>query len=285
MNFDGNGAQAAREWAIQNACMWVSEYHVDGLRLDAVDAIFDDGPRHVLAELADRVRGVDPRALVIAETSIGDPRPIGEFGHDAQWADGFHHALHTLLTGEQDGYYEEFGSVSDLAREFERPDAARLVYCAQNHDQIGNRAFGDRLPADAMRVAAACTLFAPGIPLLFMGEEYGETRPFQFFSDHIDPAIAEATREGRKHEFASFKGFHLGDIPDPQARETFEGSKLSRRELPGVRDRYRELLRLRRELPPEVETTVDEKRRRLSVRRGRYELRADFERLTAEVRV
>ncbi len=284
MNFDGAGAEAAREWAIQNACMWAREYHIDGLRLDAVDAIFDDGPRHVLAELADRVRDVDPRTLVIAETGIGDQRPIEDFGHDAQWADGFHHALHALLTGERDGYYAEFGSVADLAREFERPDAARLVYCAQNHDQIGNRALGDRLPADAMRVAAACLLFAPGIPLLFMGEEYGETSPFQFFTDHIDPAIAEATREGRSEEFESFELFGAADVPNPQARKTFERSKLSRREVPGVRDRYRELLRLRRELPPEVVTTVDEERRLLTVRRGRYELRVDFEQLTAEVR-
>jgi maltooligosyltrehalose trehalohydrolase len=283
MNFDGDGAEAAREWAIQNACMWVRDYHVDGLRLDAVHAIFDDGPRHVLAELAERVRAVRPDALVIAETAIDDRRPVADFGHDAQWADGFHHALHVLLTGERDGYYAPYGSVADLAREFERPDAPRLVYCSQNHDQIGNRAFGDRLPLEAMHVAAACTLFAPGIPLLFMGEEYGEQRPFQFFTDHIDPAVAEATREGRRREFAAFERFADTDIPDPQALETCERSKLSWREQPGVRDRYRELLRLRRELPPGIETEVDENRRTLAVRRGPFTLEVDFERLTAEV--
>jgi maltooligosyltrehalose trehalohydrolase len=283
INYDGNGAEAAREWAIQNACMWVRDYHADGLRLDAVHAIFDDGHPHVLAELAQRVRAVKPETLVISETDIDDRRPLERFGHDAQWADGFHHALHALLTGERDGYYAGYGQVADLAREFERTDAPRLVFCAQNHDQVGNRAFGDRLPADAMRVASACTLFAPGIPLLFMGEEYGERHPFQFFTDHIDPAIADATRKGRKREFASFERFAETELPDPQAVATFERSKLSRRELPGVRARYRELLQLRRELPADVETSVDEERRRLTVRRGPFELRADFERLTAEV--
>jgi maltooligosyltrehalose trehalohydrolase len=154
INFDGEGAEAAREWAIQNACMWVRDYHVDGLRLDAVHAIFDESPRHVLDELAERVRAVNPWTLVISETVIGDRRPLELYGHDAQWADGFHHALHALLTGERDGYYAAYGEVADLAREFERPDAQRLVVCAQNHDQVVIRAFGDRLPADVMRVAS-----------------------------------------------------------------------------------------------------------------------------------
>ena len=259
-----------REWAIQNACMWVRDFHVDGLRLDAVHTVFDDGPRHVLAELAERVREANPRALVISEMETGDLRPIADWGHDAQWADELHHELHVLLTGEREGYYEPYrGSVADLARLVEREPAERLVLCVQNHDQVGNRAVGDRPPPAAARLQAAILLFAPQTPLLFMGEEYGERRPFQFFTDHIDPAIAEATREGRKREFARFAGFSADDVPDPQARETFERSKLD----PDAGDEelrafYGELLRLRRELPREVEASGDDETRVLRVRRG-----------------
>jgi maltooligosyltrehalose trehalohydrolase len=275
---------AVREWAIQNACQWVRDYHVDGLRLDAVQAIFDDSPRHVLAELAERVRAANPRALVISETEVDDYRPIEEWGHDAQWADRFHHELHVLLTGERDGYYERFGSVGGLAREFERRPVERLVVYAQNHDQVGNRARGDRLPRELLRVAAACTLFSSHTPLLFMGEEYGEERPFQFFTDHIDPAIAEATREGRKREFERFAAF-AGDLPDPQALETFERSKVDRtRADDRVRAFYRELLALRRGLPREVELEVDEQARILRARRGEVELVADFANVTVELR-
>ena len=167
-----------------------ADYRVDGLRLDATHAIFDDGEPHVLRELADRVHAVRPGALVIAETAIGDRRPIEEWGHDAQWDDSFHHALHVLLTGERDGYYEGYGTVADLARAFEATPPERLVICASNHDQIGNRAFGDRLPPAVRRLAAACVLFAPQVPLLFQGDEYGEAAPFRFFTDHDDPAIA-----------------------------------------------------------------------------------------------
>jgi maltooligosyltrehalose trehalohydrolase len=275
---------AVREWAIQNACMWARDYHMDGFRLDAVQAIFDDSPRHVLAELAERVRAANPRALVISETEVDDYRPIEEWSHDAQWVDRFHHELHVLLTGEHDGYYERFGSVTGLAREIERGPAERLVVYAQNHDQVGNRARGDRLPRELLRVAAACTLFAPHTPLLFMGEEYGEERPFQFFTDHIDPAIAEATRVGRRREFERFAAF-AGDLPDPQARETFERSKLDRsRADETVRAFYRELLELRRNLPREVELEADEQARTLRARRGEVELVADFANATVELR-
>ena len=219
-----------REWAIQNAELWVRDYHIDGLRLDAVHAIFDDSPQHICAELAARVRDARPRALVISEMEVGDWRPIEEWGHDAQWADRTHHELHVLLTGEHDGYYEGYGSVTRLAAALrgDGHDPRRLVVCAQNHDQVGNRAAGDRLPPDALRVAAAVTLFSPCTPLLFMGEESFEPHPFQFFTDHIDPAIAEATREGRRREFEAFASFSGEDVPDPQSVETFLRSKLSR---------------------------------------------------------
>jgi maltooligosyltrehalose trehalohydrolase len=286
MNYDGEGAEGVREWAIQNACMWVRDYGVDGLRLDAIHAIFDQSHRHVLAELAERVRKVAPRALIISETTIDDLRPIAEWGHDAQWSDDFHHALHVLLTGERDGYYQPFGRVADLARAFERkaPEPERFVVCAQNHDQVGNRAAGDRLPRELLRLACACVLFAPQTPLLFMGQEHAEPSPFQFFTDHTDPAIAEATREGRRREFAQFAGFGAADVPDPQAVQTFERSKLSRRGDPALRSLCAELIRLRQELPREVETKVDEGARILRVRRGPVELVADFDHLTAELR-
>ncbi len=218
--------RAVREWAIQNAEQWVRDYRVDGLRLDATHAIFDDGEPHVLRELADRVHAARPGALVIAETSIGDRRPIEEWGHDAQWDDSFHHALHVLLTGERDGYYEDYGTVADLARAFEATPPERLVICASNHDQVGNRAFGDRLPPAVRRLAAACLLFAPHVPLLFQGDENGEAAPFRFFTDHDDPAIAAATRAGRRREFARFVAFADQELPDPQAHETFEVSKI-----------------------------------------------------------
>ncbi len=274
-----------REWAIQNASTWVRDYHVDGLRLDAVFAVYDDGPRHVLAELAERVHEEDPRALVVSETHVDDRRPLDEWGHDAQWCDEHHHALHVLLTGEGEGYYEPYGKVEQLARALERPERERLVVFAQNHDQVGNRASGDRLRRDQLRVAAHCTLLSPSTPLLFMGEEHGEERPFQFFTDHIDPAVAEATRRGRRDDFAGFPGFAAGDIPDPQDPATFEGSRLApERGDAALRDCYRELLRLRRDLPPEVEVEFTEEPRRLRLRRGELELAVDFERLSAEIR-
>jgi maltooligosyltrehalose trehalohydrolase len=271
-----------REWAIQNAELWVRDYGVDGLRLDAAHAVFDDSPVHMLAELAERVRSVGRDVLVTTEMTAGDLRPIEEWGHDAQWADEFHHELHVLLTGERDGYYRDYGSLDGLAAQLRREPPERLVFCSQNHDQVGNRAVGDRPAADALRVRAAVLLFAPQTPLLFMGEEYGERRPFQFFTDHIDPKIAEATREGRKREFAGFARFSADDVPDPQAPETFERSKLDRsRADEDLRAFYRELLALRGELPREVDVEVEG--RRLRVRRGGVELQVDFDAKTAEL--
>ena len=221
-------AQAGvREWAIQNAELWVRDYRVDGLRLDSVPHVHDESPRHVLAELADRVRAANPRALVISEVGPPDFRPLTDWGHDAMWLDNLHHALHVALTGERDGYYASFdGSMASIAAELARPEGAQIVACAQNHDQVGNRALGDRLPAAKRRVAAAVVLFSPLTPLLFQGEEWGETAPFRFFTNHIDPFVADATRAGRRREFAGFAGF-AGEVPDPQAPRRFEMSRLS----------------------------------------------------------
>jgi maltooligosyltrehalose trehalohydrolase len=273
-----------REWALQNAEQWVRDYHVDGLRLDAVQAIFDHSPQHICAELAERVRAVSPRTLVISEMEAGNWAPIDEWGHDAQWADDVHHELHVLLTGEHDGYYAGHGSVRALAEDLQGRghDPRRLIVFAQNHDQVGNRAIGDRLPPDALKVAAAVTLFSPCMPLLFMGEEYLESRPFQFFTDHIDPSIAEATRRGRRQEFEAFTSFTREDVPDPQAVETFLRSKLEPREPDPL---YRELLALRRTLPRELEIVeADEAAKRLHLRRGDAELVADFLAKRVEVR-
>jgi maltooligosyltrehalose trehalohydrolase len=271
--------RAVREWAIQNAEMWVRDYGVDGLRLDAVHAITDESPTHVLAELAQRVKAIHPETLVIDEMEIGDLRPLRDWGHDLEWEDALHHAIHVLLTGEREGYYAQYGSMADLARELQRPEGRRFVVCDQNHDQVGNRALGDRLRGRDLRLAAFCSLLSPGTPMLFQGEEYDEAHPFQYFTDHIDPTIAELTRQGRRREFSEFSDFAAQDIPDPQDPETFERSKLD----PAAGDPahlayYRELLALRRELgdAPVTELHVDEGRRLLRFRRGPVALVANF---------
>ena len=265
--------RGVREWAIQNAIMWTTEYGVDGLRLDAVHAIYDDSPVHVLRELKERVRG-----FVTSEMGHDDFRPLDDWGHDAMWLDNLHHELHVLLTGEHDGYYEPFGTPEGLVRELTRERPERLIVAAQNHDQVGNRALGDRLPGDAHRVALAVVLFSLSTPLLFMGEEHDEQAPFQFFTDHIDPAIAEATRAGRKKEFEAFAAFAGEEVPDPQDVTTFERSQVSH---PAADPFYEELIALRRELPREldVQFAADV----LTMRRGDVTLVADFASKTVEL--
>ncbi len=259
INYDGPDSDEVRRYIIDNALHWITEYHIDGLRLDAVHSIYDFGARHILRELTDAVHAQAERlgrsALVIAESDLNDIRIIappeeGGYGLDAQWNDDFHHALHALLTGERDGYYQDFGRLDQVATAMQdgfvytgqrsayrrrrhgsvsrgRPPS-RFVVFAQNHDQVGNRARGDRLSTlisfDALKVAAAAVLLAPNIPLLFMGEEYGERAPFLYFIDHGDPGLVEAVRRGRKAEFAAF-GW-TGDIPDPQDPTTFERSRV-----------------------------------------------------------
>ncbi|MGA9858716.1 MAG: malto-oligosyltrehalose trehalohydrolase [Solirubrobacteraceae bacterium] len=300
INYDDAESDPVREWVCQSAEGWVRDFGIDGLRLDAIHAIHDSSPEHIVAAVARRVHAVDTRAHVIAESGMNDPVVMrspdrGGWGCDAAWADDFHHALRTLITEERDGYYADFGSVAQLAKAFHRPhvddgdyspfrrrrfgapaeDIApeAFVVFSQNHDQVGNRAYGDRMPAAARPLAAFCTLLSPFTPQLFMGEEYGELAPFQFFSNHIDEEIAIATREGRRAEFASFAAFG-GEVPDPEDPATFERSKLSRRRDPGLVRLYRELIAARRRLaagtPQEIE--FDERYRWLIVRRGEHQL-------------
>jgi maltooligosyltrehalose trehalohydrolase len=313
INYDDEHCDPVREWVLQSATGWVRDFHVDGLRLDAIHAIYDTGANPLPAALADRVHAARPGALVIAESGLNDPkvirpRAVGGFGHDAQWADDFHHALRVLLTGDTEGYYEEFGAVADLARAFERPfvhdgqyssfrkrrfgapaddrPPEQFVVFDQNHDQVGNRALGDRLPDDARALAAFCTLLSPFVPMLFMGEEYGEPAPFQFFCDHIDEEIATATREGRRREFAAFAQFSGEQVPDPQDRATFERSKLTRERDPAIAELYADLLRVRGRLPrAEVVTRHDEDARWLTVDRGPYRLCCNFADAPREVPV
>jgi maltooligosyltrehalose trehalohydrolase len=267
--------RGVREWAIGNAIMWTREFGIDGLRLDAVHSVYDDdSPVHVLRELRERVEGV-----VISEMGYDDFRPLTEWGHDAMWLDNLHHELHVLLTGEHEGYYERHGSMEGVVNELTRAEPQRLIVAAQNHDQVGNRALGDRLPPDAHRVALAVVLFSVNTPLLFMGEEHDERAPFQFFSDHIDPAIADATREGRKREFAAFTSFSGEEVPDPQDKATARRSVISHGDPDPF---FRDLLQLRRSLPRELEVSAHGSV--LTMRRGDHTLVADFDGKNVELR-
>jgi maltooligosyltrehalose trehalohydrolase len=305
INFDDADCDPVREWVLQSACGWVRDFGIDGLRLDAIHAIFDSSAEHIVAVIARRVHEVREDALVIAESGLNDPRVMrpperGGYACDAAWADDFHHALRTLVTDERDGYFVEFGRVAQLAKAYHRPHVhdgdyssfrrrrfgapaedvppQRFVVFSQNHDQVGNRALGDRIPAPARALAAFCTLLSPFVPLLFMGEEYGEQTPFQFFSDHIDKEIADATREGRRREFAAFAQFSRVEIPDPQDDATFERSKLRRQRDESLERLYAELLAVRRELPPgdADQISFDESERWLRVMRGPFEIVANF---------
>jgi maltooligosyltrehalose trehalohydrolase len=304
INYDDADCDPVREWVCQSAEGWVRDFGIDGLRLDAIHAIFDSSAEHIVAAVARRVHAVDPDAYVIAESGLNDPivmrpRERGGYDCDAAWADDFHHALRTLITEERDGYYADFGRVAQLAKAFHRPHVddggysafrrrrfgapaddvppERFVVFSQDHDQVGNRAYGDRMPAAARPLAAFCTLLSPFVPMLFMGEEYGELAPFQFFSNHIDEEIAVATREGRRAEFASFASFGE-NVPDPEDPATFRRSKLTRSGDPGLARLYRELLQARRRIPAgDVdEVAFNEEARWLRVRRGPYELVCNF---------
>ena len=283
VNYDGADSDDVRRLVIDNACHWIAEYHVDALRLDAVHGIYDFGARHLLEELNAAVHAIGDEAgrqvHVIAESDLNDPRVIrplaaGGFALDAQWSDDFHHAVHSVLTGETSGYYEDFGTVDDIAASLREPFVyagtfsrhrrrrhggpstglarEKFVVSVQNHDQVGNRAAGERfgtlLDPARQRLAAALLLLSPYVPMLFMGEEYGETNPFQYFISHSDDQLVAAVRNGRRAEFAAFG---WGDaVPDPQDEATFERSKIepercSQAPHAGILALYRDLLALR----------------------------------------
>ena len=292
-DFDGRNSRPVRDFVIENALAWLRDYHLDGLRLDAVHAITDASPQHIVDELAARVHELDPPRLVVAEKPRID-RALIAMGVDGQWADDFHHSLHVLLTGERTGYYARYGSVEDLAGALLQPgrlgvDAAQVVGFAQNHDQVGNRAAGERLsmlvdPA-RLRMAASLVACSPFVPMLFMGEEWGAGTPFLFFSDHRDPRIARKTSRGRMEEFQAF-GWQPGDVPDPQERVSFERSRLDWAELSlephqGLLDRHRRLLRLRRQTRDlrsggKVRVEPDRSLSALAMTRGAVRVDCDF---------
>jgi len=260
LNFDGAGSDEVRRFFIENALYWLENYHFDALRLDAVHGIFDFSARHFLTEIKSAVGALSKRLgrmiHCIAESDLNDSRLLlnheqGGYDLDAQWSDDFHHSVHRLLTGEDRGYYADFGGIGPLAatlrdgwyykgqyshyrqrRHGNSPRgiaASQVVVCNQNHDQVGNRAAGERLSSlvnfEALKLAAGITLLSPFVPLLFMGEEYGETAPFQYFTSHGDPELVEAVRRGRREEFAAFGWEAEKAVPDPQDESTFLRSK------------------------------------------------------------
>ena len=287
MNFDGPHSDPVREFFIANAMYWIDEFHMDALRLDAVDWILDQRAQHFLQQIAAEVhRHREKRGrqiFLFAENDTNDMRLInpvhyGGYGIDAQWCDNFHHALRALLTGETTGYYEDFGQFGQMVKAYsdgfvytgefssyrqrchggpvgERPTSQFVVF-AQNHDQVGNRKCGDRLsavqPLEKLLLAAGVVLLSPYLPLLFMGEEYGEKTPFHYFVGYTDPVLIEAVRRGKNEEHAS--GVCEGAIPDPEAEGTFWESKLDlakprEGEQALILEFYRRLLALRKKLP------------------------------------
>jgi maltooligosyltrehalose trehalohydrolase len=324
VNLDGDGSSEVRRFILDNVRMWFADYHVDALRFDAVHAMIDTSPIHIMEEMAIETAALSAHLgrplTLIAESDLNDtllvtPREGGGHGLDAQWSDDFHHALHVALTGETAGYYADFEPLSALAKVCERGffhdgtwssfrgrthgvpidtahmPAWRLVVCSQNHDQIGNRARGDRLTEtlddDQLACAALLTLCGPFTPMLFMGEEWAASTPFQFFTSHPEPELGKVTAEGRIREFERM-GWDPSVVPDPQDPATFERSKLAWSELEEGRhavllDVYRQLASLRRTLPEltdpsfiDLVATADEETRAFTLRRSGLMLAVNF---------
>ncbi|PSB07885.1 malto-oligosyltrehalose trehalohydrolase [Pleurocapsa sp. CCALA 161] len=287
INFDNAYSDGVRNYFSENVLYWLEIYHIDGLRLDAIQAIYDAGAKHILQEMAEKVEEfshqVGKKFYLIAESDRNDvriirPRELGGYGLDAQWSDDFHHSLRTVLTKESGGYYVDFGTCQQLAKAYQntfvydwqysqfrkryhgnvigdRP-AWQFVVCIQNHDQIGNRMLGERLSDlidfEAVKLAAGALLLSPYIPLLFMGQEYGEESPFLYFVSHEDPDLVAAVREGRKQEFTDF---HLeGEYIDPQSTQAFNLSKINWQQKNEEKHQvlwqfYQQLINLRKTIP------------------------------------
>ncbi len=306
INLDGDGAEGVRTFFIQNARHWLTEYHADGLRLDATHVLIDDSPQHFLAELSEAVSSLDgPPRLLVAEdernlNTLLVPREKGGYGLNAVWADDFHHQVRNLIAGDEHGYYADFAqtTAADLKKTLENgwfftgqkskllghergtkpkgADLNRFVICIQNHDQVGNRAQGNRLTSDtseaAYRAASALFLFAAQTPLLFQGQEWGTQTPFQFFTDH-NPELGRLVSEGRRKEFEAFASFS-GTVPDPQDPDTFRRSELDwterrKPEHSATLALYSRLLALRKSLPEGIEVEASGNAG-LSLRRGEY---------------
>jgi maltooligosyltrehalose trehalohydrolase len=281
VNLDGPGSAEVRRFFCENALLWLRDYHMDGLRLDAIHALIDNSEVHFLAQLAGEVKAFGREKFLIAESDLNDPivvreRNAGGYGMDAQWSDDFHHALHALLTGETSGYYSDFGGMEPVAKALrdsfvydgafskgrKRPHGApakdvpqhRFLGYAQTHDQVGNRAQGERLShlvsEGRVKIAAALVLLSPFTPMLFQGEEFAASTPFQYFTHHEDEELARAVSEGRKRDYGG-DDWRVEDVPDPQDPATFERSKLDWSELNGESHRamlgwYRALIALRK---------------------------------------
>lgn len=322
INFDGPDSDEVRHFFCDNALMWLRDFHFDALRLDAVHGIIDTSATHVLEQLKIEVEKLSLQLsrhlALIPESDLNDPRLLwsrerGGFQLDAQWSDDFHHALHTVLTGERTGYYSDFGTLSDLAkalrqafvydgkfsahrrrihgRSIDDLKGHQFLGYLQNHDQVGNRALGERssqlMSLGKLKIGAALVLASPFLPMLFQGEEWGASTPFLYFTDYQEPELARAVREGRCREFAAF-GWKPEDTADPQAPETFERSKLKWEEISKpphaeILDWHKKLIQLRRNEPDlsdgelkNVQTNYDEKNRWLVVERGSISIVCNF---------
>ena len=314
VNFEDAGSAEVREFFIENALMWLGDYHFDGLRVDAVHAFIDRSATHFLEQLEEAVRELANHTgneyVVIVESDLNDPRLVtareaGGYGLDAQWSDDFHHALWAVLTGERAGYYADFGAMADLAKAIKEVfvyqgqysqhrkrnhggpvtalPADRFLGYIQTHDQVGNRAQGDRLShvvdIGRVKIAAAMVLLGPFVPMLFAGEEFAASTPFQYFTDFHDRELGRLVSEGRRKDFAAF-GWSPEQVPDPQEEGTFLGSKLHWDELDAgihaeVLDWHRRLIRLRREeialtsgKLADVRVSFDERQKWLWMTRG-----------------
>jgi len=330
INFGEADSDEVRRFFCDNALMWLRDYHFDGLRLDAIHAFIDRSARHFLVQLAEEVEALSQRLgktfVLIAESDLNDPRVVtprrsdgsnltvddGGYGIDAQWSDDFHHALFALLTGERRSYYKDFGSLAQLAKSLKsvyvydgiyseyrngphgRPvedlSAHRFLGYIQNHDQVGNRAYGDRLHQAAgmqkAKLAAALVMTAPFVPMLFQGEEFAASTPFLYFADHDHPELARAVSEGRKREHAHDGAWD--SIPDPESQESFDQSKLNWNELKDAEhtemlDWYRRLIQLRKSQPSlmngdraQIKIEFDEAQSWLSMQRGSLQLFYNF---------
>ncbi len=318
VNLEEEGSDRVRRFFCDNALMWLRDYHFDGLRLDAVTAYIDRSAVHFLEQLADEVKDLGAETarylVLIAESDLNDPKIVrakeaGGYGVDAQWSDDFHHALWSVLTGDRAGYYQDFGTMQQLATSLEdifiyqgqfapnrkrshgRPvldlPGYRFLGYIQNHDQVGNRATGERLSdlvsAGRVKVGAALVMMAPSVPMVFEGEEFAASTPFQYFTDHEDKELGRLVSEGRKKEFGSF-GWKPEDIPDPQDKATYERSKLKLEETTepahaAILDWYKKLIALRRSSRSllngrlsEVSVQVDEDAKWLIMQRGEFEV-------------